>query len=106
MDKVGIGQAIHIAYDRQHYDAETYLQWNASGGPELKVDLEVQRPGSAAFEKLLAGSEAGDGFLFATKNPGTYVFRATAKDSSGRSSFNTLSLTFPVIESEAESIPR
>ncbi len=106
MDKVGIGQAIHIAYDRQHYDAETYLQWNASGGPELKVDLEVQRPGSAAFEKLLAGSEAGDGFLFATKNPGTYVFRATAKDSSGRSSFNTLALTFPVIESEAESIPR
>jgi len=106
MDKVGIGQAIHIAYDRQHYDAETYLQWNASGGPELKVDLEVLRPGFAAFEKLLAGSEAGDGFLFATKNPGTYVFRATAKDSSGRSSFNTLSLTFPVIESEAESIPR
>lgn len=106
MDKVGIGKAIHIAYDRQHYDAETYLQWNASGGPELKVDLEVQRPGSAAFEKLLAGSEAGDGFLFATRNPGTYLFRATAKDSSGRSSFNTLSLTFPVIYRDADDIPK
>ncbi len=106
MDKVGIGRAIHIAYDRQHYDAETYLQWNASGGPKLKVDLEVQRPGSAAFEKLLAGSEAGDGFLFGTKSPGVYLFRATARDSSGRTSFNTLSLTFPVIYSDDGDIPK
>ena len=105
MNKVGTGKAIHIMYDRGRYVAQAYLQWQASGGTGLRVDLEVQRPGSATFERLSAARGPGDGFLFETKIPGTYLFRATATDSSGRSNFNTLSVTFPFIE-ETELNPK
>jgi hypothetical protein len=80
------------------YAAEAYIQWNASGGTgQLTVSLEVQRPGSTRWESLVSGMGPNDEHLFVTHAPGTYTFRATAKDSTGNSSFNTMTLTFPTI---------
>ena len=101
MDRLGIGRSIHVSYGRGGYVAETYLQWAASGGPGLTVDLEVLRPRSNTFEKLATGRGPDEVFFFETKNPGAYLFRATAKDSSGKSSFNTLSVTFPSFDLES-----
>jgi hypothetical protein len=106
MDKIGAGRAIHIAYDGTHYTAETYVRWNAAGASGLKVNLEVQRPGSTRFEQLVTGPQPSDDFLFSTNNPGSYLFRATATDVSGKTTFNTLSVTFPIIYDEQERSPR
>ena len=106
MDRLGVGRSIHVSYSKGGYLAETYLQWAASGGPGLTVDLEVLRPRSNTFEKLATGRGTNDAFFFETKIPGAYLFRATAKDSSGKSSFNTLSVTFPFIDTESQSNPK
>jgi len=98
--RFGPGKAIHILYVAYggQYVAETYLQWNASGGSgQLTVELEVQRPGSSRWETLATGRGPNDEYLFSTRSPGTYLFRVTARDSAGQSSFNTLSVTFPSI---------
>ena len=98
--RFGSGKAIHIVYVAYggQYLAETYLQWNASGGSgQLTVELEVQRPGSSRWDMLASGRGPNDEYLFSTRVPGTYLFRVTARDSAGQSSFNTLSVTFPTI---------
>ncbi len=98
--RFGPGKAIHIVYvtTPAQYFAEAFIQWNASGGSgQLQVDLEVQRPGSTTFQTLASNRGPNDEYLFGTNIPGTYLFRATAKDSAGKSSFNTLSVTFPRI---------
>ena len=105
MNKIGDGKAIHIAYQKGRYVAQAYLQWSASGGSGLRVELEVQRPRSAVFEKLVTNRGPDNGFLFETTMPGTYLFRATATDASGSRNFNTLSVTFPFIE-ESEVNPQ
>jgi hypothetical protein len=106
MDRLGVGRSIHVAYDKGRYAAEMYLQWAAPGNSGLTIDLDVQRPRAASFEKLTTSRTPNDAFLFETKIPGTYLFRATARDSSGKSSFNTLSVTFPVIDTEVPPGPR
>jgi hypothetical protein len=98
--RFGPGKAIHIVYVAYggQYLAETYLQWSASGGSgQLTVELEVQRPGSSRWDMLASGRGPNDEYLFSTRVPGTYLFRVTARDSAGQSSFNTLSVTFPSI---------
>jgi hypothetical protein len=106
MDRLGIGRSIHVSYGKGGYVAETYLQWAASGGSGLTVDLEVQRPQSNTFEKLATSRGPDDVLFFETRIPGAYLFRATAKDSSGKSSFNTLSVTFPFIDIESQPKPK
>jgi hypothetical protein len=102
--KFGPGKGIHVMYavgtpiSGAQYSAEAYIQWNASGGTgQLTVSLEVQRPGSTRWESLVSGMGPNDEHLFVTHAPGAYTFRATAKDSTGNSSFNTMTLTFPTI---------
>jgi len=100
--KFGPGKAIHVLYvvgtpiSPTQYLAETYIQWNASGGTgQLTVDLEVQRPGSSRWEKVVSGMGPNDERLFQANAPGTYTFRGTARDAAGKTSFNTLTVSFP-----------
>ena len=96
----GPGKAIHILYvvAPAQYAAEAYIQWTASGGRgQLTVDLDVQKPGSSTWTRLVSGRGPSDHYLFSTNTPGTYVFRATARDSSGNSAFNTTTVDFPRI---------
>lgn len=100
LGKFGPGKGIHIIVvaGTGQYAAEAYIQWNASGGTgQLTVELDVQRPGSSGWEKLVAGMGPDDDHLFVTHVPGTYTFKATAKDASGKSSFNTTTVVFPSI---------
>ena len=59
--------------------------------------VEVQRPGSTRWDKVVSGRGPNDEYLFTADAPGTYLFRVTGKDGSGNSNFNTLSITFPHI---------
>ena len=102
--KFGPGKGIHVLaapgtpISGAKYLAEAYIQWNASGGKgQLTVDLEVQRPRSSSWEKLVSGRGPNDEHLFSADAPGSYVFRVTARDSAGNSSFNTLTVDFPCI---------
>jgi len=102
--KFGPGKGIHVLaaagtpISGPKYLAEAYVQWNASGGKgQLTVDLEVQRPHSSRWDKLVSGRGPNDEHLFTADAPGSYVFRVTAKDTTGNSSFNTLTIEFPCI---------
>ena len=103
-DKFGPGKSIHVLavpvtpISPMGYVAEAYVQWNVSGGSgQLTVDVEVQRPGSTRWEKLVTGRGPNDEYLFSTGVAGTYLFRVTGKDAAGNSNFNTLSVTFPCV---------
>lgn len=103
-DTFGPGKAIHVigvpqvgTYPAQ-YVAEWFMQWNASGGEgQLTVELEVKRPNSANFEKLVSGRGPSDSYLFGTHQSGDYLFKATVKDSRGNAMFATSSVTAPRI---------
>jgi len=103
-DKFGPGKSIYVfaapatPISGLKYHGEAYVQWNVSGGSgQLTVDVEVQRPGSTRWDKVVSGRGPNDEYLFTADAPGTYLFRVTGKDASGNSNFNTLSITFPHI---------
>jgi hypothetical protein len=82
------------------YSGEIHVQWSASSSGssgQITVDLEVQRSGSTRWETLVTGRGPSDQYTFTANAPGTYLFRATAKDSTGASGWNTMSVTFPRI---------
>jgi hypothetical protein len=103
-DKFGAGKSIYVfaapatPISGLKYHGEAYVQWNVAGGSgQLTVDLEVQRPRSTRWERLATGRGPNDEYLFTTDAPGTYLFRVTGKESTGKTNFNTLSITFPSI---------
>lgn len=103
-DTFGPGKAIHVigvpavGSQQAQYVAEWFMQWNASGGEgQLTVDLEVKRPNSANFEKLVSERGPNDSYLFGTHQSGDYLFKAAVKDARGNTMFATSSVTAPRI---------
>ena len=95
----GPGRSIHILVVARPYQyfAEFYLQWTASGAGQVLVDVELIS-GPVATPRLLVDDRGpSDRYLFSTNQPGSYVFRATAKDAQGNTCFDTLQVDLPGI---------
>ncbi len=94
----GPGRSIHIVAGPGVYFAEFYVDWTTTGtSGQATVDLELIS-GPVATPQLLADNRGpNDHYLFGTRVPGSYLFRATATDAQGNTCFDTLQVDVPAI---------
>ena len=96
----GPGRSIHVVVTGfpYQYFAEFYLQWTAVSTGQVTVDVELMSgPGISGSRLLVSGRGPSDRYLFSTRQPGTYIFKATATDTKGNTCFDTLQVDLPGI---------
>lgn len=93
----GPGRAIRILRTIGGFHVEFIIEWNATGTGQVTVDVDlIQAPtGIAVPRRIVAGRGPNDNVAFGGTGPGTYVFRATARNSAGDSCFDTVTVNVP-----------